>query len=159
MLRLTARSIAAPALTAATTLFLLAPGCGSDAVGVEDCRKIEQARCDAGAACGRVKDVEACRRFYRDHCLHGLPLESSPGTIPVKACTDAIQAAAACARQGGPGVSSIDCPGVGTTRLPLACDVVGQPEATEPCRFLVPSTPPITIDAPTDNAAADSGGD
>jgi hypothetical protein len=46
---------------------------------------------------------------------------------------------------------------MGTTALPRACDAVGQPEATEPCRFLVPSTPPIVVGAGQDNATADSG--
>lgn len=157
------RSVTASALAlSAGVLLPLAPGCGTDAVGVEDCRTIEQARCDAGAACGLVKDVDACRRFYRDHCLHGFALESAPGTTQVKACAAVINAAAACAQQLGPQVSTADCPGMtesGPTALPLACDVVSQPEKTEGCRFLVPSTPPITIDAPTDTGSSDSGAD
>ncbi len=157
------RSIAATALACVAGLLLpTTSGCGTDAVGVEDCRKIEQARCDLGAACGLVKDAEACRRFYRDHCLHGLALEGAPGTTQVKACADAISAAAACAKAGGPQASTLNCPGIGLTASPLACDVVRQPEATEVCRFLVPTAPPVTIDAPVgpvDSDAGDSGTD
>jgi|SoiMethySBSTD1v2_1073268.scaffolds.fasta_scaffold05404_12 hypothetical protein len=157
------RSIAATALACVAGLLLpTTPGCGTDAIGVEDCRKIEQARCDLGAACGRVEDVDSCRRFYRDHCLHGLALENSPGTAQVKACADAISAAASCAKLGGPQASASACPGIGPTALPLACDVISRPEATEVCRFLVPSTPPVTIDAPVgpvDSGGPDSGAD
>jgi hypothetical protein len=137
-----------------------ASGCGTDAVGVDDCRQIEQARCEAGVACGQVTDVDACKRFYRDHCLHGLALGDSPGTTQVKACVAAIGVAAQCARQLGPDAPIQDCPpGIGLTALESPCKVVSQPEGTEPCRFLVPATPPPTIDAPSESNETDSGTD
>ena len=135
-------------------------GCGTDAVGIEDCRQIEQARCDAGAACGLVKDVEACKRYYRDHCLHGLAIPDSPGPNRVKACVTAISAAAQCARDLGPQAPIASCsPDVGLTALSSACEVVNRPEETEPCRFLVPDTPPPTFDAGSDSIDSDAGAD
>jgi hypothetical protein len=150
-------------LSAATlgSLFALvgsaASGCGADAVGIEDCRQIEQARCDTGAACGLVKDIDACKRFYRDHCLHGLALEGSPGSAQVKACVTALTTAAECARTRGPLVPTDKCdPGIGLTNVATPCDLVSKPEQTEPCRFLVPDTPPPTIDAGSDSGENDA---
>jgi hypothetical protein len=138
----------------------VAYGCGTDAVGVEDCRQIEQARCDAGAACGLVKDLDACKRFYRDHCLHGLAIEDSPGPTRVKACVTALTAAAECARINGPEAPIATCGDqigrIGVTALASVCEVVSRPEQTEPCRFLVPDTPPPTFDAGSDSNDSDA---
>ena len=136
-----------------------ASGCGTDAVGIEDCRQIEQARCDAGAACGMVKDADACKRFYRDHCLHGLAIPDSPGPTRIKACVTAITAAGQCARTLGPGAPITDCSNaaeIGLTALASACEVINRPEQTEPCRFLVPDTPPPTPDAGPDSTENDA---
>ena len=78
--------------------------CGSDAVAVEPCRRIEEVRCERAAACGidlgRVphekerspaNDIEACKRFYRDACLHGLTSQVDPGGPAVDACVGAIR--------------------------------------------------------------------
>jgi hypothetical protein len=138
----------------------VAYGCGTDAVGVEDCRQIEQARCDAGAACGLVNDVDACKRFYRDHCLHGLAIEDSPGPTRVKACVTALNAAAQCAREIARDAPIALCPAdIGLTGVASPCEVVGRPEETEPCRFLVPDTPPPTFDAGSDTNGNDAATD
>ena len=135
-------------------------GCGTDAVGIEDCRQIEQARCDAGAACGVVKDVDACKRFYRDHCLHGLAIADSPGPTRVKACVTALAAAAQCEREFGPQAPTASCGAeIGLTGLTSACEVVSRPEETEPCRFLVPDTTPPTFDAGSDSGDTDASAD
>ena len=141
-------SAVAPAATAA---------CSTDAVGVEDCRDIEFARCEAASACGAVQDEDDCKRFYRDHCLHGLALEEEPSGAVVQTCVRSPKAVAACNAD----TALADCPGVTTSpsALPLACDVVRAPEDIEECRFLVPATPapPPTPDAGTDaNPAADA---
>ncbi|MEO9235608.1 MAG: hypothetical protein ABI421_19870 [Polyangiaceae bacterium] len=72
--------------------------CGSDATGIDACRQIETARCQAAPACGislstppSVSDgVDGCISFYKDACLHGLEV-SDPGTPAVTACIKAIQ--------------------------------------------------------------------
>jgi hypothetical protein len=138
------RLLSATLLSAAVTFSLVtASGCGTNAVGVEDCRDIEEARCRAGESCGLVDDVAACQRFYRDHCLHGLMTEPTNGAS-VEDCVRAIEAAGRCAAQN-PESSLSDCgdepvpeaqPGVAS-----ACDVVAYPERTLECGFLT-DTPP-----------------
>lgn len=80
----------------------LSSACGTDAVGVDACRKIEQARCENAPSCGislsmpvhrgtsPESDVSACTRYYDDACLHGLAASADPGNVAVQACVDAI---------------------------------------------------------------------
>jgi hypothetical protein len=117
------------------------PGCGTDAKGVEDCRDIERARCNAAAACGIVTDVEACQRFYRDHCLHGMAsLPPSPGAVDQ--CVETINSAGSCAKVGEDGAMTLltDCTaasGVLTaTGATYACDLVKKPELADRCAVL-----------------------
>ncbi|HEY6556539.1 MAG TPA: hypothetical protein VI072_04670 [Polyangiaceae bacterium] len=118
-----------------------AGGCSTDAIGVEDCRDIEYARCEAGHACGVVHDADDCKRFYRDQCLHGLALDDTPSATAVQNCVRSLKAISNC----GPDAPLADCPGVTAqpTSLGLACDVVGAPEEIQECRFLVPVAPPV----------------
>jgi len=132
----------------------MAFGCSTNAIGVEDCRDIEFARCEAGHACGFVQDVEDCKRFYRDHCLHGLRLEDEPSAAAVQSCVRSLTAVAAC----GPETALAACPGVTTSAsvLPLACDTVRAPEDIAECGFLVPSAPPVVpvLDSGSDAASS-----
>jgi hypothetical protein len=120
----------------------VALGCGTDAVGVGDCRELERARCAAGPACG-FPDVEACERYERDHCLHGLPLESiSAGQID--ACVLDIQRAGQCAASEGPATAANACATpVALVAVATACDVVRSPERAQSCSFLGPSAGPV----------------
>jgi hypothetical protein len=118
-------------------------GCGPDAVGVDACRQIERARCEAGAVCGTVSDVAACQRFYRDQCLHGLAAAEAPGEPALRGCVEAIEAVASCEREES-GVPIDECPG-GAPATPLpgaslefSCDIVLAPELVEECSFLAP---------------------
>ena len=122
-------------------------GCGTDAVGVEDCRDIEQARCEAGAACGLVSDVDACKRFYRDHCLHGLALEEAPPKATIKRCAQTIQEIGACVKQLGPAAAFSDCHLDVLASSNKACELVSAPEKTSSCAFLVPDLPPPVPDS------------
>ena len=62
------RALTAGAASALTAFLVVhASGCGTDAIAVDECRDIENARCEAGKFCGFVDDVEQCKRFYR--CL------------------------------------------------------------------------------------------
>lgn len=118
-------SLAAGALLAA-----LAPAsCGTDAVGVDACRTIETARCEAATACGfTAAKVDACTLFYRDQCLHGVENADAgvPATKVVDACVAAINATAACAKAGAKTVDG--CAG--------AALVAGADHALAPCVVL-----------------------
>jgi hypothetical protein len=126
--------------------------CGTDAVGIETCRQIEEARCRRAPDCPDIDlskpphrgspatDVDACIRFYRDACLHGLAV-ADPGAVTTKACIDAIGAG--------------------------SCTVVEHPETAAACAWLIPPAPsPATdasdgpadaIDAAPDTPPSDAG--
>ena len=147
MIPLRALTAGAASLIAAF-LVVHASGCGTDAVGVEECRKIENARCEAGKHCGLVEDVEQCQRFYRDQCLHGLAAGERPGAPLVKECVATIQAAGACAKAGA--TTLAECAALGL-ELPSkktyhseVCEIVQEPEGAEECDFLYK---PVEIDA------------
>src|ERR1700722_8301335 len=83
---------------AALALLLAGPavvnGCGTDAVDVDGCKQIEEARCRQIPACGIAferpyftsgTDVDSCVRFYDDACLHGLAV-GDPGPAAISAC-------------------------------------------------------------------------
>jgi hypothetical protein len=106
--------------------------CGTDAVGVETCRQIETARCQQAVNCPKIDlgnpkhrdpDVDACIRFYREACLHGLSAPSDPGpnSPQTKACIAAINTG--------------------------NCDVVMTPQSDPACAWLVPPQPPPAADA------------
>jgi hypothetical protein len=132
------------------------PGCGTDAKGIEDCRDIERARCSAAAACGIVTDVEACQRFYRDHCLHGMAsLPASP--TAVDECVETINSAGSCARVSPEGKLTplSDCEDANgvldaASNVMYACELVEKPELARRCSFLSPT--------PIDDGAAGAAG-
>jgi hypothetical protein len=113
------------------------PGCGTDAIGVEDCRDIERARCAAAAHCGVIDDVGECQRFYRDHCLHGLPT-AAPDRVQVEQCVATIETLGECAaRGGGTEAEFSDCPGVTAIDPTLStCEVILSPQRAHACSFL-----------------------
>jgi hypothetical protein len=120
----------------------VASGCGTDAVDVDGCRQIEEARCRQAPACGipiampyftSETDVDACVRYYDDACLHGLAV-SDPGPAAVSACVTAIE---------------------DDTMKKDGCSVVKQPQTdTAACGWLLPPTSAVDAsDAPSDAAA------
>jgi hypothetical protein len=121
---------------------LTASGCGTEAIGVDACRDIELARCDAAQYCGTIDDVAACRRFYRDHCLHGLRtgIDPVPTDDQVSACVATIKSAGSCAK-GDRNARLEECDSDitlddgGATH---ACDLVLFPEWAIECSFLGP---------------------
>jgi hypothetical protein len=126
-------------------------GCGTSAVGVDQCRDILDAQCTAAQTCGIITDVDACKRYYRDDCLHGLA-GAAPATQAVNACVATINAAGVCAMADA-GIALKDC-GTLSGSAPsasTACDVVRTPQIASECAFLVPAS-----DAGT--AAGGSGG-
>lgn len=102
-------------------------GCGTEAVGVEACRKIETARCAAFKSCGLLDDFEGCERFYRDQCLGGVPGKVNPNAALVSECVAAITADS-------------------------SCKVAKAPEADAACAFLIPPAA-----APVKGAAGAAG--
>jgi len=137
------RSFTATLLSAAIAFSLVtASGCGTNAVGVDDCRNIEQARCHAGAPCGIIEDVDACDRYYRDHCLHGLAAKP-PAGASVSACVQVIEQAGRCAHADPTAtLSSCDETVIEPRRnLTTACDVVTHPELATECSFLLDMPP------------------
>src|ERR1700744_3609988 len=126
-------------------LVALAGGCGTDAVDVDGCRQIEEARCRHAPGCGIAlsipnytsgTDVDACIRFYDEACLHGLAV-ADPGPTAVSACVAAIE----------------------SSSTPSHCDVVRSPQTdTVACGWLVSTTVAVDAsDAETD--AADAAAD
>ncbi|HMR08931.1 MAG TPA: hypothetical protein PKA88_24290 [Polyangiaceae bacterium] len=149
-----------------TFLVVQAAGCGADAVAVDECRDIESARCEAGVFCGLVDDVAECKRFYRDHCLHGFASGDRPGSPQVKACIATIQAAGRCAKAGTPELSTCTPAVSAKTVHSTACEVILNPEGVQECEFL--ATPVVLPDAAADalpeaaapdSAANDAGSD
>jgi len=146
------RSLSATLLAAAIGFNLVSgAGCGTTAIGVDDCRDIEEARCRAAKSCGLTDDVAACARFYHGHCLHGLPDKLEAGASPA-ACVEVIDAAGRCAAEADPNVALADC----SVRVPKskpgftkACDVVVHPERAPECEFL--------SDLPDDEGSAGQG--
>lgn len=140
------------ALLSAITAFTIvtASGCGTDAKGVDSCRDIEEARCTAQKNCGLVSDVSACQNYYRDQCLHGLPV-TPPSSDEIKRCVATIEAAGECALQGKDTVPS-DCvhaPSQSTVAK-TTCEITTNPEETSECSFLKPGA--------ADAGMSDSGG-
>src|SRR5262245_3771377 len=95
------------------------PSCGTDAVGTDSCRKIEQARCRKAPQCPLLLlgsgGVEECAQFARDHCLHGLAV-ADPGAPVVDPCVSAIERG--------------------------SCDVITAPDTAPECSFLRPTPAP-----------------
>lgn len=151
-------------LALVTSLGLLSAGCGTDAKGTDACREIEEERCRQALACPshfRVKsedDVQACVRFYRDQCLHGLA-GPEPGKPALDACLQTIKRAGNCARQGASTLEGCSVPVSTQTSLSTACEVLVHPEQAAECSFLIPPVteappppPPETEDAGADAA-------
>jgi hypothetical protein len=127
------------ALQLLSGLGFLAIACGTDAVGVGECQRIESARCEAAAKCGSVDDLDACKRHFQDHCLHGLAVDQAPRAKAVTECVTAIKAAGSCASKHGAKTDPAEC---GATLKEAdakrVCEVVDEPERAQQCSFLLP---------------------
>lgn len=137
-------------------------GCGTDAVGIEACKAIEQARCEVAPVCESSADrlgvpedrVENCILHYRDACRVGV--ENTEATeidqAQIDACVAAVQALGACQEAGGLAAGS--CAGVelvdDADPLSSPCAVLKTPEKLRSCAF-------IQL-APKENAASSSTG-
>lgn len=135
---------------------LAAVGCGTDAVGVAECRAFERVRCQAAASCG-YPDVAECERFERDHCLHGVDLESI-SAIELDACAQDVARAGRCAAGQGPNAAVSACsePVVTESAPRTACEVVLSPEFASSCVFLDPGASALAP-ARSSPSASDGG--
>ena len=130
-------------------------GCGSSAIGVEDCRSIETARCQAARGCkvglDSTSNEALCERFARDNCLHGMVVQA-PTAGAVTDCVNALKAAGTCVTKK---TSLSDCTAVGgvTKATASVCDVIENPEQISACEFLTQTPKP----APTATAPSDAG--
>ena len=142
------------------SLWLGLSACDTGAVGVESCREIEYARCSAAVHCPSMFTIPSqaeCRRYYRDHCLHGLPLAQDPGAAVVTPCVNAIEAIGECAgaskftKETPPKIPPVSaCADVnlfdpssstsyyGTLRASTTpvCDLIRAPDTIPECSFL-----------------------
>lgn len=167
-MRLVARILLAAAL-AALPLGVAVVSCGTDAVGIDACRKIETARCNLAPQCSPGFDVDRCTRFYKDECLVGVenvvkvdggdPFDPNP---LAQACVDALNALAACVDAGAapcPGADLVPDASCGTADAPAtACNIILVcPEILSACSFV--AAPVDAGAAPTDAGSDADAGD
>ncbi len=142
-----------------------AVACSNDAVGVQACRQIETARCEAAPACPGafpsfttqpVPDgdpVAACVRYYNDACLHGIVTTVAPSNVAVSQCVTAINAAgkqAASERDASAACAFLGSPWSGPAAAAWnAAD-------TTACEFVTADAGVVVVDAGTD-AGEDAG--
>ncbi len=106
-------------------------GCTTQAIATQECRDIEYARCEASVACGVVEqgEVEACKRFYREQCFHGIAGPEAPTAEEQTLCVEFIEAA------GDKAQESLDKEDQ-QKEHELACTVISAPWKTPKCAFL-----------------------
>lgn len=131
-------------ISSGAAVLCFVPGCNTGAIAVKECRELEYARCEASLACGTIEDVEACRRFYRDQCLHGIAGGQAPTTEEQNKCVKRITRAGICA-QDDPDMALSAClvdgmgGGAGAPSLtgPSVCEVVAKPwDGIPACGFI-----------------------
>ncbi len=123
--------------------------CGNGAIGVDDCRTIEDALCQRADAlgCSPMNDLppstdslSACTRFYSIACLHGLETTATYTKEQVTTCVDAINA----------------------IKTPRLCSVIESPQTAPDaaCAWLIPPEAGADAgDAATADAATDASAD
>ena len=139
-----ARALGLSAVALALAPFVLVPACSTGAVGVDACRAIESARCDAVPACegddpsfGIVTEeqIRNCKVFYNDHCLHGLEnTEEDPSQDTIDDCVAAVALVAQCQRDKVDVL--VDCERLGETEEDRARFVVADAADASPCEAL-----------------------
>ncbi len=132
----------------------LAAACGTDAVGVSECRQIEAVRCRAAVSCGFDNEPD-CLLFSRDDCLHGLG-GASPSATQLEACLGAIAEAGRCASSEGGDTAPSACsiPIAASAEATDVCDLIVRPERAQECRFLVEPPPAESESEPSARDAA-----
>lgn len=120
--------------------------CDSGATGVDACREIETKKCELLVGCPNValanaNDVDACKLFYRDQCLHGMADGASPDAATLTACLGALDLAGAC--KTATLATCADAPPLAMGRdsaMLTGCDAMLATESLAACSFLAPAT-------------------
>jgi hypothetical protein len=135
-----------------------APACSNDAVGIEACRAIEAARCEAAFACegdtpsfgiATEEQVENCKTFYIDHCLVGIENTEDDDISPDTAdnCVLAIQAVHACQTADNKDLAECNLPPdddgnvvpvelIADAEITTPCEAIRFPEQLKACKFI-----------------------
>lgn len=121
-------------------------GCSTDAVGVDACRLIESARCDAAPTCEGDPDssgivtevqVENCKTFYRDHCLVGIENDQAePDGDDVTDCVEAIGKVAKCQTDKVETMADCDVEVESGGSDLSPCGAMAEPELITACAFV-----------------------
>lgn len=116
-------------------LWLLA--CNTKAVAIQECREIEYARCEASVPCGVIEEdeVEECKRFYREQCLHGIAGPTAPTAEEQKSCLNTIDKAKKVAT-----LNSALGGAPQEKELTVACGVISRPWLVSACDYLAPQS-------------------
>ena len=151
--RLARRAAAGLGLTVFALASAVGFGCSTDAVGIDACRTIESARCEAAPSCegddtsfgiATEEQVRNCKVFYNDHCLLGLENDAAePDPDDVTKCEAAIQNVAACKTsrvasmadcqdKKGKAVEMVDAAAAQLT----PCEAIKAPEKIKVCKFI-----------------------
>ncbi|MBM4358487.1 MAG: hypothetical protein FJ096_10310 [Deltaproteobacteria bacterium] len=136
--------------------------CDGSATGIDACRSIEEKKCILvkgcpGSTVQTDADVDACKLFYRDQCLHGIADFAKPDDAAVATCLAALDAAGACRDgtlatcSGAPELT----PGSDATKM-TGCAAVLASEVLVGCSFLAKS--PATSGGGGAGGATASGG-
>jgi uncharacterized membrane protein YgcG len=144
----------------------LPPSCSTKAVGIDECRRIEEARCEAAIECPEEfdvrtsADVAACKRFYHDHCLHGLDVSDAPGKPKVTDCVDSIQRLGRCAKSNGAASLITECDSLTSSDLDVTrvCGALYHPQVLKSCSFLIDPDDGSGGNGGNGGSAGDSGG-
>lgn len=121
-------------------------GCNTGAIGIAECRQLETARCDASFACGEVTDVAGCKRYVRDHCLHGIAGPSVPRADQQRDCLALITESGKCA-EDDVAMKASACSGYEEAEIEVTpisgaraaknvCDIVARPWDFTVCNYV-----------------------
>ncbi len=149
-------------MAAALPAGLALASCGTNAVGVTACQRIELARCQLAPSCTPGFDVTRCELFYRDECEVGIQNADAGGDLTAQAapCVAALKAQLACIDAGDSAACQAAVP-TGTfcqetDAAANACSVILDcPEVLAQCAYL--ATP--VVDAGDAGDVADATDD
>jgi len=120
--------------------------CNTAAVGIEECREIEAARCEASVPCGilTADEVQECQRFYEDQCLHGIAGPKEPTADQQIRCVDLIEASGEAAKMAQESMNNDDLSVSDFEAVEAdydaACAIVSRPWDESECSYLAPES-------------------
>lgn len=112
-------------------LLLLGPwGCSTGAIAIQQCREIERQRCEGAFACGVIEssEVDSCKRFYNDQCLHGIAGDEEPTADEQTRCLEFLQELQADAEAARDDEDE--------EALENACQILAEPWDYDQCAFI-----------------------